>query len=267
MSSPHQPSIEFWFDLSSNYSYLSAMRIEDAAQRAGVGVQWRPFLLGPVFAALGWETSPFVAQKEKGAYVWQDMPRQCRKYGLPWRQPSVFPRRTLLAARIAVLPESEPWRPAWCREIMRMNYGEDRDVDTPEVATDILTRFGLPAARILEAALSDENRQRLRTATQTARAACSVRRRSSSATTCTGETTASTMRWRRPPARRAAATLPADGTAALLPDLPVDPRAARRKPRVGRRALGRPQPVDVHETPVRHDRAAVQHAKVRLDAR
>ena len=169
MSSPQPPSIEFWFDLSSLYSYLSVMRIEDAALRAGVAVAWRPFMLGPIFDALGWDAPPFVVQKEKGAYVWQDMQRQCRKYGLPWRQPTVFPRRAVLPARIAVLGEGEPWQPAWCREIMRLNYGEDRDVDTPEVATEILDRLGLPARAILDAAISDENRQRLRAATQTAR--------------------------------------------------------------------------------------------------
>ena len=169
MSSPQQPSIEFWFDLSSVYSYLSVMRIEDAARCAGVAVRWRPFLLGPIFDALGWEAPPFVVQKEKGAYVWQDMERQCRKYGLPWRRPSVFPRRAVLPTRIAVLATDEPWQPAWCRETMRLNYGEDRDVDTPEIATGILERFGLPAALILEAAVGDENRQRLRAATQTAR--------------------------------------------------------------------------------------------------
>ncbi|HTH61478.1 MAG TPA: 2-hydroxychromene-2-carboxylate isomerase [Paraburkholderia sp.] len=169
MSSPRRPSIEFWFDLSSNYSYLSVMRIEDAARQAGVDVLWRPFLLGPIFKALGWEAAPFVVQKEKGAYVWQDMQRQCRKYGLPWRQPTVFPRRTLLATRIAVLADNAPWQPAWCREIMRLNYGEDRDVDTPEVATAVLEQLGLPAAQILDAALGEENRQRLRAATETAR--------------------------------------------------------------------------------------------------
>jgi 2-hydroxychromene-2-carboxylate isomerase len=169
MPSPQPPSIEYWFDLTSTYSYLSTMRIEDAARRAGVAVRWRPFLLGPIFDALGWEAPPFVVQKEKGAYVWQDMQRQCRKYGLPWRQPSVFPRRAVLPTRIAVLADDEPWQPAWCREIMRLIYGEDRDVDTPEVATEILERLGQPAARILEAAVGDENRQRLRAATQTAR--------------------------------------------------------------------------------------------------
>ena len=80
------PAIEFWFEFGSNYSYLSVMRIEDAARRYGVRIAWKPFLLGPIFRALGMETSPFLLQKEKGAYVWQDMARQCRKYGLRWTQ-------------------------------------------------------------------------------------------------------------------------------------------------------------------------------------
>ncbi len=164
-----QPVLEFWFDLASNYSYLSAMRIEEAANRAGVSVAWRAFLLGPIFESLGWKEPPFIAQKEKGAYVWRDMERQCLKYGIPWRRPTVFPRRAVLATRIAVLADGEPWQGAWCREIMLRNYGEDRDVDSPQAVTEVLERLGLPAASIIEAALGEPNRQRLREATQTAR--------------------------------------------------------------------------------------------------
>ncbi len=75
------PEIEFWFEFGSNYSYLSVMRIEDLARRHGVRVVWKPFLFGPVLHALGFESSPFLIQKEKGAYVWQDMIRQCSKLG------------------------------------------------------------------------------------------------------------------------------------------------------------------------------------------
>src|SRR5687767_12579343 len=104
-------AIEFWFDFGSNYSYLSMMRIGRLAAEAGLTVRYKPFLLGPIFASLGWDTSPFVLQEAKGRYVWRDMQRQCDKYGLRWRRPSVFPRRTLLAARIALQNESAPWMP------------------------------------------------------------------------------------------------------------------------------------------------------------
>ena len=45
------PVLEFWFEFGSTYSYLSVMRIEALAERAQVRVLWRPFLLGPLFAA------------------------------------------------------------------------------------------------------------------------------------------------------------------------------------------------------------------------
>ncbi len=126
------PEIEFWFEFGSMYSYLSVMRIEDAARRHGVRIVWKPFLLGPIFRALGMETSPFVLQKEKGAYVWRDMARQCHKYGLPWRQPGTFPRIGLLPARIALLGAGAPWIGAFCREVMALNFVLDADIGAPE---------------------------------------------------------------------------------------------------------------------------------------
>jgi 2-hydroxychromene-2-carboxylate isomerase len=51
--------LEFWYDFASTYSYLSAMRIEALAAAAGAEVAWKPFLLGPIFHAQGWTTSPF----------------------------------------------------------------------------------------------------------------------------------------------------------------------------------------------------------------
>src|SRR5262249_23574885 len=75
LHAPASPAIEFWFEFGSNYSYLAVMRIEEAAARHGVRIVWKPFLLGPILRALGMETSPFVLNKHKGAYVWRDLAR------------------------------------------------------------------------------------------------------------------------------------------------------------------------------------------------
>lgn len=154
--------IECWFEFGSNYSYLSVMRIEQEAGRRGVPVVWRPFLLGPIFKSQGWENSPFVLQQAKGAYVWRDMPRQCRKYGLDWRQPSQFPRRALLPMRVALLGEDQPWMAAYCRRIMRMNFAEDREIDNPEAVGEALMELGVPVEALLREAGSDETKRRLR---------------------------------------------------------------------------------------------------------
>ncbi|KAF1067181.1 2-hydroxychromene-2-carboxylate isomerase [Variovorax sp.] len=162
------PTLDFWFDFGSNYSYLSAMRIEQAAAAHGVALRWQPFLLGPVFRALGWETSPFVLQKEKGDYVWKDMVRQCRKYGLPWQRPGNFPRAAVLPLRIALAGAGQPWIGEFCRRTMRLNFAEDRDIDAPETMARLLADMDLHAHRVIDEALSDANKLRLRRQTETA---------------------------------------------------------------------------------------------------
>ena len=160
--------IECWFDFGSNYSYLSLMRIEQGAALHGVSVTWRPFLLGPIFKSLGWDSSPFALQEAKGNYVWQDMPRQCRKYGLPWHHPSQFPRRALLPTRIALLGEDEPWIGDYCRRIISMNFAEDREIDTVDAVSEALSELGLPVDKLLREANDDSTKQRLRDRTQQA---------------------------------------------------------------------------------------------------
>ncbi|WP_353091471.1 2-hydroxychromene-2-carboxylate isomerase [Methylibium sp.] len=160
--------IEFWFEFASNYSYLSVMRIEACADRRGVPVRWRPFLLGPIFRSFGWKTSPFVLQKAKGDYVWQDMARQCRKYDLAWTSPSAFPRSALLPLRVALVGAERDWIGAYCRRVMSINFGEDREIDSNKVVTEVLAALGLPARQIIDEAQSEENKLRLRQQTEMA---------------------------------------------------------------------------------------------------
>lgn len=166
----HAPEIDFWFDFGSNYSYLSVMRIEAEAAARGVRIRWRPFLLGPVFRDLGFDNSPFVLQKEKGAYVWKDMERQCHKYGIALKRPSTFPRAALLAMRVALLGAQREWIAAYCRKVMQLNFAHDRDIGSTEVVSEALDELGLPAAEIIAEAQSDANKLRLREQTAAAAA-------------------------------------------------------------------------------------------------
>jgi 2-hydroxychromene-2-carboxylate isomerase len=160
--------IDFWFDFASNYSYLSMMRIEPAAAKLGVSIEWRPFLLGPVFKAVGWSEPPLVQQKLKGAYVWQDMARECLKYGIPWRRPSTFPRNSVLATRVALFAADRPWMPESCRRVMVRNFGEDGDIASADDLAPVLEEVGVPAEPTLAQAVSEENRQGLRQHTEQA---------------------------------------------------------------------------------------------------
>lgn len=166
---PMKPqAVEFWFEFASSYSYLAAMRIEALARAAGVTVAWRPFLLGPVFLALGWNDSPFNIYPPKGRYMWRDLARLADKYGLPFKLPSHFPRNGLLAARVALAAEGEPWLPDFVRAVSRANFGEDRDIADPAVIRAILLEQGLEPASWLEAAQEEPIKTALQRQTERA---------------------------------------------------------------------------------------------------
>jgi 2-hydroxychromene-2-carboxylate isomerase len=162
--------IEFWFDFGSNYSYLSMMRIRRLAAGAGLRVRLKPFMLGPIFKSLGWETSPFVLQEMKGKYVWRDMERQCEKYGLRWQRPSAFPRNALLAARVALLAEDAPWLESFCEQVMLANFADDREIGDEAVIASILDSLGADSNALIAAARSDSAKDALRMRTSEAQA-------------------------------------------------------------------------------------------------
>ncbi|HVE85115.1 MAG TPA: 2-hydroxychromene-2-carboxylate isomerase [Myxococcales bacterium] len=137
--------MDFWFDFASTYSYPAAMRVEREAARAGVPVRWRAFLLGPIFAEQqGITDSPFNANPVRGRYMWRDLERICARHGLPWRRPSEFPRRSVLAAKVACAAEAEgaAWLPDFCRAVFTANFALDRDIDDREVLSGLLAGLG-----------------------------------------------------------------------------------------------------------------------------
>jgi 2-hydroxychromene-2-carboxylate isomerase len=162
--------VEIWFDFGSPYSHLSVTRIAEKGRSNGAHVVWKPFLLGPIFKSLGWDTSPFALHKAKGDYMWFDIARRCHKYGVPWRRPSVFPRRALLPTRVALICAAQPWMSSFCKEVMRLNFACDQDIDRADVVASVLTQCGAPAAEIIAVSQSEQNKAALREQTHVARA-------------------------------------------------------------------------------------------------
>jgi 2-hydroxychromene-2-carboxylate isomerase len=159
--------IDFWFEFGSTYSYPAALRVEHEANKRGVAVRWRPFLLGPIFKSQGWMDSPFNIYPVKGRYMWRDMERLCEAQGIPLRRPSVFPRNGLLAARLAASAEDEPWIGDFVRGIYRANFAEDREISDPAVVTSVLESIGRPGAE-LDRAILEPAKTRLRERTDEA---------------------------------------------------------------------------------------------------
>lgn len=162
------PTLDFWFEFASTYSYLSAMRIAPLAQAAKVEVRWRPFLLGPVFKAQGWDSSPFNIYPAKGRYMWRDMERLCAGLGLPLVKPDPFPQNGMLAARTAIIALQQGWGEDFCRGVFKAEFGNGRNISEPETITSILSSLGQNAAHVLGEAQADTNKARLRVHTEEA---------------------------------------------------------------------------------------------------
>jgi len=166
----HAPrlTLELWFDFASTYSYIAAGRIEQLARAARVGVVWRPFLLGPIFQKQGWNDSPFNLYAPKGVYMWRDMDRLCSRYGLPFKRPSVFPRNSVRAARVALIGAETAWGPAFVQAVYRASFGDDLDIRDPDVLVMLLDDQGLSGRDVLAEAESPAWKPRLREQTERA---------------------------------------------------------------------------------------------------
>jgi 2-hydroxychromene-2-carboxylate isomerase len=163
-----RPKLDFWYEFASTYSYLAALRIEPLAQERNVDIAWRPFLLGPLFKAQGWDTSPFNLFPVKGAYMWRDIERLCEAQGLKFRKPDPFPQSSLLAARLAMTPEVTPRRAEFSRRVYLAHFAESIRIDDPAALKDILISLDLDADAALTQAQSDAVKLKLRQATEAA---------------------------------------------------------------------------------------------------
>lgn len=160
--------LDFFYEFASTYSYVAAMRIAPLAKAAGVAVRWRPFLLGPIFKAQGWDTSPFNLYPAKGRYMVRDCERQCAALGLTFRFPDPFPQSTLLAARVALVGLAEGWGEDFSRAVYRAEFAEARNIGEPSVIGAIVESLGHASAAAFARAQSDEIKRKLRTETEEA---------------------------------------------------------------------------------------------------
>ena len=163
-----RPTLDFWHEFASTYSYIAAMRVEAAAAARGVDVAWRPFLLAPIFGAQGLTDSPFNIYADKGRYMWRDMARLCDDYGLAFHRPSQFPRNGLLAARVATVGVREGWGPAFIRGVYEANFVHDRDISDAATLVPLVIAAGGDVERAFADAATDETKTALRRQTDDA---------------------------------------------------------------------------------------------------
>ncbi len=160
--------LDFYFDFSSPYAYLASRQIGALADRHGCGVEWRPFLLGAVFATTGGR--PLIEIPLKGDYMKLDLERSAGLAGIPFRLPSRFPIATVAAGRAFYwLRETKPALAVpFAEAAFGAYFVEDRDIGDNGVVRALLERVGSDAAAGMAAIATPEVKAMLRSATEAA---------------------------------------------------------------------------------------------------
>ena len=162
------PTAEFWYEFASTYSYPAAMRVDALAYARGVELAWRPFLLGPIFAAQGWRDSPFNLYPAKGRYMWRDLQRICDGLGLRLTRPDPFPQNSLLAARVALALDGDK-RAEFSRQVYLAEFGAGFPIADRATLATVLAKIEVDPEGVLARAQSEANKTLLKA--ETARAA------------------------------------------------------------------------------------------------
>lgn len=136
-------TLDFWFDYSSPFAYLAAMRVEALAARHGAALRWQPMLLGAIFREVGQVDVPLYAMNPaRQAWTRRDLVEQAEFHGIPFRFSPHFPLRTVLPLRVT-LAMAEMGDPApFIRRVFLATWAEGLDTSDPEV----LRRLGAPEA-------------------------------------------------------------------------------------------------------------------------
>ena len=92
-------TVEYFFDVGSPTSYLAHTQLPKLAAECGAELRLRPMLLGGVFKATG-NASP-VTVPAKGQWMFGDMARWAKRYGVPLAMNPHFPINTLTLMRAA----------------------------------------------------------------------------------------------------------------------------------------------------------------------
>ena len=144
--------VDFFFDLSSPYSYMCATQIDALCARHGAEAVWRPFVLGAVFKTVG-NVMP-AACAPKAIWMVRDLERWAAQYGVQFRMTTRFPVNAMGAMRLVLVAEAaQPGRGgrALAQAAFHALWVEDRDLTAPEVLDELARAVGLDGAAGIEA--------------------------------------------------------------------------------------------------------------------
>jgi 2-hydroxychromene-2-carboxylate isomerase len=158
--------IEFFYDLSSPWTYLAFTNLFGVIERTGCCAQLRPILVGGVFNAVN--PSVYAAREatdiRKLNHSWRVLKDWAALAGVEMNFPSQWhPAKSVNAMRMAcTLADDMPGLVEFSRGAFESYFGAQENLDDPEVLVAVANAAGLDGAAMWARAQTDEVKALLR---------------------------------------------------------------------------------------------------------
>lgn len=161
-------TVEFYFDLGSPATYLAYTQLPKICAETGSELIYIPMLLGGVFKATG-NASPAMIP-DKGRYMFQDLDRYAKRYGVPLKFNPHFPINTLMLMRaVTGVQLRQPARfQAFIDCLFTALWVEGRAMDEPETIAAVLSEHGFDPQEVLALTQDESVKASLKDNTETA---------------------------------------------------------------------------------------------------
>ena len=142
-------TVEFYFDVGSPASYLAYTQLPKICADTGARLIYIPMLLGGVFKATG-NASPAMIPA-KGRYMFQDLDRYAKRYGVPLKFNPHFPINTLILMRaITGVQLHHPERClAFTDCLFNALWVDGRSLNDPATVAAVLSEHGFNPDEVL----------------------------------------------------------------------------------------------------------------------
>jgi 2-hydroxychromene-2-carboxylate isomerase len=157
--------LEFFFDVSSPWTYLAFHNVQPLAAGLGAAIRWRPFLVGGVFNAVN--PSVYASREKpvpaKAAYLKKDLADWARLSRLTIRfPPSVFPVNSVKAMRGCIALEAGGRLVDFARAAFEAYWGEDADISQDAVLEHLCRQVGTDPAAFMAGIAREDVKAKLR---------------------------------------------------------------------------------------------------------
>ncbi|MGH8328819.1 MAG: 2-hydroxychromene-2-carboxylate isomerase [Pseudomonas fluorescens] len=161
-------TVEFYFDLGSPATYLAYTQLPKICERTDSQLIYIPILLGGVFKATG-NASPATIPA-KGRYMFQDLDRYAKRYGVPLKFNPQFPINTLMLMRaVTGMQLRHPERfQAFTDCLFHALWVEGRCLDDLATVASVLTQNGFDPNEVLALTADEEVKAALKDNTEKA---------------------------------------------------------------------------------------------------